>query len=547
MNRALRKASHEPERPSWLRRALGSGATTDRQLHPSLVATYRLRTVAVGGLISALSLAGIVVYMAIDTGEDTRGFFFVVLLSALLLLGVVLLPWNRVLVTKWALRALYAWSVLQVIVIAGAVYFDGGASSSMYVMFYVLALFFAVAYPKHAQLLLLGVMCAAYGVAVGFGRADIDAGPLFLRAASLALLAYVASAVSGWLVAEMRDRARSLSSAQQRAGMLDTVARAARRVSSLDASHVLGGALSGAMELGCSEAEIWMLEGDTKNLVLQRRIAIEQNSPNDRMAYDVFRAARTAGATQILEVESECVVGALLHGDGDPVGLLLTKMHVAIATDSLIVECIELLAAQVSAGLEVAHNVAERRGLEERLAHWAFHDSLTDLPNRVLFADRLELALARTARDDTSVAVLFLDLDGFKEINDTLGHAAGDELLQNVARRLHGCLRPNDTLARYGGDEFVVLVEQVDSPDSAVLVAKRILNALSHPVRVGEQQLYVKTSIGIALAGASPGANTDVLRRADMAMYEAKTSGGSRYVLAPRTDVPRRSGSEEAS
>jgi diguanylate cyclase (GGDEF)-like protein len=485
--------------------------------------------------------------MALSSGEDTRGFFAVVLASALLLLGVVLTPWNRVLVTKRALQVLYAWSALQLVVVGAAVYFDGGADSSLFLMFYVLTVFSAVAYPIRAQVLLLTASTVVYGLAVAFGSDDLVAGPLFIRAAGLLLLAYVASVVSGWLVAEMRDRARSLSAAEQRAGMLDTVARAARRVSSLDASHVLGGALSGAMELGCSEAEIWMFEGDPHKLVLQRRIAIEQNSPNERLAYEIFRSARSVSATQILEIGNECVVGCLLQGEGEPVGLLLVKMHIAVATDSLIVECVELLAAQASAGLEVARNVSERRGLEERLAHWAFHDSLTDLPNRVLFADRLELALARTARDDTRVAVLFLDLDGFKEINDTLGHAAGDELLQNVARRLHGCLRPNDTLARYGGDEFVVLVEQVEAADSAILVAKRILNALSHPVRVSDQQLYVKTSIGIALAGAQPGANTDVLRRADMAMYEAKTSGGSRYVLAPSADTGKRNGNEEVS
>jgi diguanylate cyclase (GGDEF)-like protein len=540
-----RTAERSTSKPHWFLRAFRPSPAADRTLHPSLVATYRLRSVALGGLISALWLTGVVIYMALSSGEDAQGFFAVVLASAVLLLGVVLTPWNRVLVAKQALRALYTWSILQLFVIGAAVYFDGGANSSLYVMFFVMAVYFAVAYPMRAQLVLLGITAATYAVAVSFGDDDILVGALFIRFGSLALLSFVASIVSGWLVAEMRDRARSLSAADQRAGMLDTVARAARRVSSLDASHVLGGALSGAMELGCAEAEIWMLEGDPKNLVLQRRIAIEQNSPNERLAYEIFRAARVAGATQMLEIGTECIVGCLLQSEGDPAGLLLTKMHVAVATDSLIVECIELLAAQASAGLEVARNVSERRGLEERLAHWAFHDSLTDLPNRVLFADRLELALARTARDDTQVAVLFLDLDGFKEINDTFGHAAGDELLQNVARRLHGCLRPNDTLARYGGDEFVVLVEQVDSAGSAILVAKRILNALSHPVRVGDQQLYVKTSIGIALAGAQPGANTDVLRRADMAMYEAKTSGGSRYVLAPTADHASRNGSDD--
>jgi diguanylate cyclase (GGDEF)-like protein len=164
---------------------------------------------------------------------------------------------------------------------------------------------------------------------------------------------------------------------------------------------------------------------------------------------------------------------------------------------------------------------------------------LTDLPNRVLFADRLELALARTARDGSKVAVLFLDLDGFKGVNDTLGHAAGDELLHGVAQRIHGCLRPNDTLARYGGDEFVVLVEQIQDADAAIGVANRILEALTRSIEVADTELIVKTSIGIALTGSRPGADSDVLRRADIAMYEAKGSGGSCYVLSvsPDTDT----------
>jgi diguanylate cyclase (GGDEF)-like protein len=128
--------------------------------------------------------------------------------------------------------------------------------------------------------------------------------------------------------------------------------------------------------------------------------------------------------------------------------------------------------------------------------------------------------------------VLFLDLDKFKEINDTLGHAAGDELLHAVADRIHACLRPNDTLARYGGDEFVVLVEGVDQHEAATGVAERILDALSRPVTVAGSELQVRTSIGIALAAQGPGADADVLRRADMAMYEAKSSGGSCYVLS---------------
>nr|AIA15542.1 GGDEF domain protein [uncultured bacterium] len=303
------------------------------------------------------------------------------------------------------------------------------------------------------------------------------------------------------------------------------------------------------MELGCTEAEVWLLEGDPAALTLQRRVGIDPNPSDTPPAAELFARVRAAGVTQIEVMGRERMVVCLLHREGEPAGLFRAQMSESDAEDTLLVECIELLATQVSAGLDVARNVAERRGLEERLAHWAFHDSLTDLPNRVLFADRLELALARTARDGTKVAVLFLDLDNFKEINDSLGHTAGDELLQAVAHRLHGCLRPNDTLARYGGDEFVVLVEQIDNSEAAVLVANRILETLSTAVIVAGTELMVRTSIGIALTGARPGADSDVLRRADIAMYQAKGAGGNRFVMspAPESDAPKLRPAGEAS
>jgi diguanylate cyclase (GGDEF)-like protein len=161
--------------------------------------------------------------------------------------------------------------------------------------------------------------------------------------------------------------------------------------------------------------------------------------------------------------------------------------------------------------------------------HDAMHDSLTGLPNRALFLDRLRQCIERKDRERRLDAVLFMDLDSFKVINDSLGHNAGDELLIETARRLNDCLRTKDTAARLGGDEFTVLLEEIDDPGDAVRVAQRIAGALRAPFTLGEHEVFVTTSIGIALS-AAPGASPDnMLRDADVAMYEAKSEGKARY------------------
>ena len=166
-------------------------------------------------------------------------------------------------------------------------------------------------------------------------------------------------------------------------------------------------------------------------------------------------------------------------------------------------------------------DITERRSLQARLTHQAFHDELTRLANRALFLNRVAHAVARAPRGRHPAAVLFLDLDDFKKVNDSLGHAMGDELLVAAAGRLTTCVRPGDTIARLGGDEFAVLVEDVDSMDDVVVVAERIANALRTPFRVGNRDVFISVSVGIAAVslGDTP---DDVLRNADLAMYFAK-------------------------
>jgi len=183
-------------------------------------------------------------------------------------------------------------------------------------------------------------------------------------------------------------------------------------------------------------------------------------------------------------------------------------------------------------------NITDRKRAELRLAHLALHDALTGLPNRTLFMDRLAHALERARRTGAQVAVLFVDLDRFKWVNDTLGHEAGDELLRQVAGRLRSCLRGSDTLARLAGDEFTVLLEDVGGPEDALTVAQRIRSALQQPFSVAGQPAHITASVGVALSGPEVGGPQDLLRRADAAMYGAKAAGRDRHQLFTEAGAP---------
>lgn len=176
-------------------------------------------------------------------------------------------------------------------------------------------------------------------------------------------------------------------------------------------------------------------------------------------------------------------------------------------------------------------DVTDRKRLEDQLTHQALHDPLTKIANRALFRDRVDHALKRLSRNSISLAVLFLDLDNFKSINDTMGHAAGDRLLVAVAERLQDCLRSTDTAARLGGDEFAILIESVHRMDEAVMIAERILEVFKQPFDIGGKEIYVGTSIGIATASDEEANAEAMLRNADLAMYLAKSDGKGRYVI----------------
>ncbi len=174
-------------------------------------------------------------------------------------------------------------------------------------------------------------------------------------------------------------------------------------------------------------------------------------------------------------------------------------------------------------------DITLRKEREARLEYLATHDSLTGLTNRTLFIDRLNHALARAERNQRLAAVMFIDLDGFKSVNDTYGHELGDRMLRSVAKRLGSCVRQTDTLARFGGDEFAVLIEELSDLNGAMIVAENIVTALSRPFVLGTEEVSISGSIGISLYPIDGGTGEMLLRKADVAMYRAKTQGKNNY------------------
>jgi len=252
-------------------------------------------------------------------------------------------------------------------------------------------------------------------------------------------------------------------------------------------------------------------EGVAGRAVAEERLVIANDYAAERAAMPAF-----------VDKHLQAAMAAPVHEDGKIVGSLLVSTYQAGRRYSLAdQEMLQTIAQHASLALTDARIV-------NQMVHQALHDALTGLPNRALFGDRLGHAVQRAERAGTEVAVLFLDLDRFKTVNDSLGHAAGDELLCAVAERIGVCMRSADTAARLGGDEFAVLLEDLTSSSEAVRVAQRIIDALREPIVVAGREVFASASVGVATGDRDA---DDLLRQADVAMYRAKAEGKGRFAL----------------
>jgi diguanylate cyclase (GGDEF)-like protein/PAS domain S-box-containing protein len=258
-----------------------------------------------------------------------------------------------------------------------------------------------------------------------------------------------------------------------------------------------------------SESVRRVLGYDPEKLLHTDQWALVHPDDRDRVAGFVAQAAMRPGVTA-------AATWRMRHRDG-------TWLHTETVAANLLDD------PNVRGLVLNTRDVSERKQLEDQLVHQAFHDGLTGLANRTLFAERVEEALATIG--PTDVAVLFVDLDDFKNVNDSLGHAAGDQLLVATAKRLKSCLRPGDTAARFGGDEFAVLLERVANRDAASAVAARVIDTLHQPFGLHGRTIPIKASVGLAIGRRGIEDADGLLRNADVAMYAAKAGGKDRFEL----------------
>jgi diguanylate cyclase (GGDEF)-like protein len=506
---------------------------------------YRLRTVGIAVQTTVAALVAMVLYAFLPGRGVVHGAGYATLIAVAAVGCFVMsrLPWRRLFDEGKGIRFLYLWSLMDIVLVTVAVAATGHGQSEMYLVYALTTVFFAASYPPRGQFALLGATIGCYSVELAlFGSGELAA-VVFIRITMIGLVGFMASFLSRELMQEMGGHVDSAGESEARAAMLAKVAGAARSMSTLDADRVLGVVVDAALELGFEGAQICTFDEDagTWTSAVNRGLVsgMDATRPIDiGMAGEVRRQRQTVvvddyasfpGAVpQIQELGFHATVACPVWSGSALVGVLVAGTRRERFVRDYERECLELLAAQAGAALINADRFVERRAFEERLHHQAFHDSLTGLPNRALFVDRLQHAQQRIERDGDIIAVLFLDIDRFKMINDSLGHDVGDALLIEVAGRLSSCLRPGDTLARYGGDEFTVLLEHVTESE-AVNVAQRILDVLRLPFALGERDVYAGASVGIAYSSPGGGVDTDPLREADLAMYQAKERGRGRW------------------
>ncbi|MCP3938165.1 MAG: GGDEF domain-containing protein [Actinomycetia bacterium] len=501
--------------------------------------------------VAAVAVASLLVTLQLP--DDPAPLVAPVVVAVLVGLGLLLVnvldPARRDGVESSTLRRAALWQLMvDSGLVVGVVWLAGAdPRGPLWVLLVLPILEASLRFGARAAMWTIGAMSVAYVLRDVFSAARYEAvtfspAVVLQRVGALTVIGVTAGFLAAELAREAGRHRRARSLAEQHSATLEVVADAARRMTSLDRVSVLRNLQASARELGFDRVAvadwngaIWQAgssSGESSDAVMEHLV--------ERVAREVARSDRrvTLGPEQISKLagDSDLVAAAAVpvRSDGEVVAVLVVG---GVVSDELL-GALELMSAHAGVVLTHASAHAEIQRLQQKLQHQAFHDSLTGLPNRDSFALRFQTHRDRRAGAATGVAVLFMDLDGFKVINDTLGHAAGDELLAAVGRRIRDSLRPTDMVARLGGDEFVALLEKVVDLEGARVAAERVLASLEADFVLAKAKVRLSASIGVVFRENLPEDVDELLRKADEAMYVAKHHGKARVVVI---DDPNRS------
>jgi diguanylate cyclase (GGDEF)-like protein len=511
----------------------------------------RLRSVKVGVWLSVIVCGGGALYAVQRWDQPHRQLILAIIAVGLLTAPLIrALPLERIVRSRYSQVFFVAWSLGDILLIATIAGLDGGSDSGYMLLLVLPFLFAALSYPpRTVAIVAVGCLAAFFTVvfAVG-GGFPLQGFGLFAGACVALLGAWEArnqarerEQLHETAAARLRSERGSRQQAEQqrevaRFGQLALEGRNIEELSG-EASRILSEVLDvdygGVLKLQPGGEDLLLVAavGMPQELVghalvpagyrsqsgyaLATGMATIVNDWDEETRFEQSELQRSQGMT------SAAII--LIKGKGPPYGVVGAGSRTQRDFTQADVSFMQAIA-------NVLANAIERRRAEERTEHEALHDPLTGLPNRNLFLDRLQHALSASARRSSPIAVLFLDLDQFKLVNDSLGHAAGDELLASVAPRIESALRPGDTVARFGGDEFAVLAEEVGNERGATRIAERVAEVLTRPFIVRGREHFVSASVGIAIGNGTE-APEGLIRDADSALYRAKERGRGGYEI----------------
>jgi diguanylate cyclase (GGDEF)-like protein len=427
--------------------------------------------------------------------------------------------------------------------------FSFDRSSSLWALLAIPVLEGAIRRQLRGSLSVWALCAFFYGVRDWWMAETFGGGPFLINSVTyrmgiILIVAAGAGSLARSLQNRVQDELRARRESEHRSRLLRIVASASRTMTTPDAQRVLATVVQSTLEIGFEAAAIALFDdtGDGYEYTERRGLTERVNYGVMRSSEGIVGLARRRRETVVINEYSEwpgsleqvrpigmrAVAASPIWCGGELEAMLVvgTRERNTILRAEL--ECIELLALQAGAALTNARRYNERREFQAQLHHETLHDSLTGLPNRSLFLDRFAHSMERRLTSPTPVAVLLFDLDDFKRINDSLGHFAGDGLLRTVAERLDTARDPGTTLARYGGDEFVLLVEEPDSDEGCLQTANRMLKHLQEPFNVDGHEVFIRASVGVSFGPPSPAGTRDFVREADLAMKRAKEQGGGR-------------------